>query len=127
MGNCCGKESGNFQGEGRSLGSTPANAPAQQPGGRASVPSPRTSGGRTLGGTTAPATTAQGSPSPRDAAARAAEERAKATHSSQSKGKLGRQLEAQRGQTQTETLAQNARENVAARDADAASQARNWN
>ncbi|KAI7565076.1 hypothetical protein KC319_g6306 [Hortaea werneckii] len=54
------------------------------------------------------------------------QERAKASQS-QSKGKLGRQLDQQRGQSQTGLLAQNARDNVAARDADAAAEARNYN
>ncbi|KAK5168253.1 uncharacterized protein LTR77_006822 [Saxophila tyrrhenica] len=123
MGNCCGSQSNeNFQGEGRTLGATPANAPPQTDGARASAP-PKISGpkgGRTLGrNPQAP----DDSSSPKAAAARAAEERAKA---SQGKGKLGRQLDAQKSQTQSDTLAQSARENVAARDADASAQARNW-
>lgn len=52
------------------------------------------------------------------------QERAKAA---QGKGKLGRQLDAQKGQSHNEALAQTARDNVAARDADAAAQARNYN
>lgn len=52
------------------------------------------------------------------------QERAKA--SQQGRGKLGKQLDAQKSQTQTETLAQNARDNVAHREADNAAQARNW-
>jgi hypothetical protein len=52
------------------------------------------------------------------------QERAKA---SQGKGKLGKQLDAQRSQTQSDTLKQNARDNVAARDADSGAQARQWN
>lgn len=54
------------------------------------------------------------------------QERAKAAQG-QSKGKLGRQLDQQKGQSQTGILAQNARENVAAREADAATEARNYN
>jgi len=53
------------------------------------------------------------------------QERAKA--SSQGRGKLGKQLDAERGRSQADTLAQNARDNVAARDADAATEARNYN
>jgi hypothetical protein len=52
------------------------------------------------------------------------QERAKA---SQGKGKLGKQLDAQRSQTQSDTLKQNARDNVAARDADSGAQARQYN
>lgn len=52
------------------------------------------------------------------------QERAKT--SQQGKGKLGKQLDAQRSQTQADTLAQNARDNVAQRDADTAAQTRNW-
>jgi len=52
------------------------------------------------------------------------QERAKAA---QGKGKLGKQLDAQKSKTQAGTLAQNARDNVAARDADAAAETRDWN
>ena len=52
------------------------------------------------------------------------QERAKA---SQGKGKLGKQLDAQRSQTQSDTLKQNARDNIAARDADAGAQTRQYN
>lgn len=52
------------------------------------------------------------------------QERAKA---SQGKGKLGRQLDAQKSQTQAGALAQTSRDNRAARDADAAADARNYN
>ncbi|KAK3720323.1 hypothetical protein LTR37_003734 [Vermiconidia calcicola] len=125
MGNCCGTQSGsdNFQGEGRTLAPAPANAPPQTDGARTAA-APKISGpkgGRTLGrNSQAP----EGSAGPKEAAARAAEERLKA---SQGKGKLGRQLDAQKSQTQSDMLAQSARDNVAARDADASAQARNWN
>jgi hypothetical protein len=46
---------------------------------------------------------------------------------SQGKGKLGKQLDAQKARTQSSTLQQTAKENLAARDADAAAQARNYN
>jgi hypothetical protein len=52
------------------------------------------------------------------------QERAKA---SQGKGKLGKQLDAQRSQTQSDTLKQNARENMAARAADSGAEARQYN
>lgn len=45
----------------------------------------------------------------------------------QGKGKLGKQLDAQKSQTQKDTLASTARENVAAREADAVAQARAYN
>lgn len=54
------------------------------------------------------------------------QERAKASQGG-AKGKLGKQLDAQRSQTQSDTLKQNARDNVAARDADAGAQARQYN
>ncbi|KAK4506943.1 hypothetical protein PRZ48_000676 [Zasmidium cellare] len=123
MGNCFGKSSSTFQGEGRTLGAQPSNAPAQSSNASAAAPAKISApaGGRTLGrNPQAP----NESHTPGEAAAKAAEERLKA---SQGKGKLGKQLDAQRGQTQTGTLAQNARDNVAARDADAAAEARNWN
>ncbi|KAF7193020.1 hypothetical protein HII31_05665 [Pseudocercospora fuligena] len=125
MGNCFGKQSSdaNFSGEGRTLGAAPANDSTSANKARTAA-APKISspeGGRTLGkNPQAP----NESDSPGAAAARAAEERLKA---SQGKGKLGKQLDAQKAQTQTNTLAQTARDNVAARDADAAVQARNYN
>lgn len=124
MGNCFGKtkSEANFQGEGRTLGSAPATAPNQP---RSAAAPPKISapaGGRTLGrNPQAP----EDSQSPGEAAARAAEERLKSGQGS--KGKLGKQLDAQKAQTQTGTLAQSARENVAARDADAQQQVRDYN
>lgn len=52
------------------------------------------------------------------------QERAKAI---QGKGKLGRQLDAQKAQTQYGTLAAASQESRAARDADAVTEARNYN
>ena len=52
------------------------------------------------------------------------QERVKA---SQGQGKLGKQLDAQKAQTQNQSLVQSARDNAAAREADAAAQARNYN
>jgi len=115
MGNCCGKPSDkNFGGEGRTVDSTPKPASANNTKTSSKVPQ----GGRTLGSSTS------GS-SPREAAAKAAEERAKASQGG--KGKLGKQLDAQRSQTQSDTLKQTARDNVAVRDADSGAQARQWN
>lgn len=189
MGNCFGKTSDkSFQGEGRTLGASPAKVPPPTQSQGASAAVPRIAppqGGRTLG-----KNSQDGSQAPGAAAAKAAEvrlvsssttlkklsprritrtcqrlgcdsgkswswvhiqlpepvtadysdsslhlrlpeanklysqERVKA---SQGKGKLGKQLDAQKSQSQTGTLAQTARDNVAARDADAAAQARNWN
>jgi hypothetical protein len=62
---------------------------------------------------------------PRSAAARAAEERAKKANSGS--GDLAKKLDAQKKQTRTQTLEQAAYENRAARDADAALEARNYN
>ena len=53
------------------------------------------------------------------------QERAKQS-SAQNKGRLSQKLEAQKAKTQNETLAESARENKAARDADAAARQRNW-
>ncbi|KAF1821076.1 uncharacterized protein K489DRAFT_264636 [Dissoconium aciculare CBS 342.82] len=119
MGNCCGREQA-FQGEGRTLGATPAVG-ATPSATRANLPAGThvSRGGRTLGDST------QGqaqSETPGAAAARAAERRKAA----QGKGNLGKQLDAQKAQTQSATLAQSARENVAARDADAANKSLNW-
>ncbi|RMY44702.1 hypothetical protein D0863_16174 [Hortaea werneckii] len=127
MGNCCGTpKDENFKGDGRTLGAAPANAPPQLDDARAAAP-PKPKGpqgpGRTLGKNPQDGGSSE---DPKAAAARAAEERAKASQS-QNKGKLGRQLDQQKGQSQTGLLAQNARDNVAARDADAATEARNYN
>nr|POE54913.1 hypothetical protein CFP56_64586 [Quercus suber] len=124
MGNCCGKQTDDsFTGEGRTLGASPAAAPpSSTKNARAPAPPPSrlkgsTSGGRTLGDSGA-------SEDPKTAAARAAEERARAA---QGKGKLGKQLDAQKGQTQASVLAQTARDNVAAREADSVAQTRSYN
>ncbi|TKA67547.1 hypothetical protein B0A55_08642 [Friedmanniomyces simplex] len=157
MGNCCGGESSdNFKGDGRTLNAQPANASTQPHNARAPAPAKISGpqGGRTLGkNPQVPGDSAD----PKAAAARAAEvrslssttsgtpmlgdvserrdrggrmvatawERAKA--GAQGKGKLGKQLDARRGQSQANALAQTARDNVAARDADAAAQARSYN
>ncbi|KAL1306899.1 hypothetical protein AAFC00_005543 [Neodothiora populina] len=122
MGNCFGKQSTKFEGEGRTLGSTPPARPVNygtsDSTAKKSSYTPTPAGGRTLGSSTK----ATGN-DPKSAAARAAEERAKA---GQGKGKLGRQLDAQKAQTHTGTLAAASAENRAARDADAANEARAW-
>ncbi|EME49812.1 hypothetical protein DOTSEDRAFT_68564 [Dothistroma septosporum NZE10] len=123
MGNCCGKGATdeNFQGEGRTLGSQPTTATTPAKSIRAAAPPKISSQGRTLGNNNS---TPNGSEAPGTAAARAAEERVKA---SQAKGKLGKQLDARRSQTQATTLAATARDNVAAREADALAQTRHYN
>ncbi|KAK5717993.1 hypothetical protein LTR15_008836 [Elasticomyces elasticus] len=121
MGNCFSSSSSdkNFSGEGRTLNAQPVGNNASQPR-TAAAPPPKISGpGRTLGAES------QTGGDPKAAAARAAEERARS--SSASKGKLGRQLDAQRGQSQANALAQTARENVAARDADRGAETRAYN
>ncbi|KAK4634030.1 hypothetical protein CLAFUW4_00565 [Fulvia fulva] len=123
MGNCCGKGASdeNFQGEGRTLGAQPTTATAPAKSASAAAPHKISSQGRTLGNSTS---TPNGAEAPGAAAARAAEERVQA---SRGKGKLGKQLDAQRSQTQATTLAATARDNVAAREADALAQTRNYN
>ncbi|KAK4957659.1 hypothetical protein LTR10_005626 [Elasticomyces elasticus] len=121
MGNCFSSSSSdkNFSGEGRTLNAQPAGNNASQPR-TAAAPPPKISGpGRTLGAES------QTGGDPKAAAARAAEERARS--SSATKGKLGRQLDAQRGQSQANALAQTARENVAARDAERGAETRAYN
>ena len=94
MGNCCGSASGNFEGEGRTLGAAPANAPAQSNTARAAVP-PKVGGpGRTLGGNSQ---TSDQTPSAKEAAARAAEVRSLSTSASsirkpQSRTSSGRRM-----------------------------------
>ncbi|KAI0146556.1 hypothetical protein BJ166DRAFT_629099 [Pestalotiopsis sp. NC0098] len=128
MGNvCCGKaDSEAFQSPGRVLGAAPP-----QPE-RASVPKSRTVGGpaRTLGGGDGgqDASSVSGSSSAADdarrKAAEAAEARAKA--SQKTSGKLSEQLQAQRKQTRQDTLKEASRNELRARDADEAAQARNY-
>jgi hypothetical protein len=71
MGNCCGKEQA-FQGEGRTLGATPAAATNVPPATRATVPvgASASRGGRTLGSSAQEQAPQE---SPGAAAARAAE------------------------------------------------------
>ncbi|KAF2745550.1 hypothetical protein M011DRAFT_139734 [Sporormia fimetaria CBS 119925] len=123
MGNLCGKPSkDNFDGPGRVVGSAPqpsANAKASVP---AHVSKPKVGGPpRTLGGNGAAGESA--SNDPRSAAAAAAEARANKA----AKGDLAKKLEAQRRQTRNQTLQSAAAENVAQRNADAATETRNYN
>lgn len=50
----------------------------------------------------------------------------RASTQGQATGKLGQKLNQQKQQSQTATLAENAKDNVAVRDADAAAKARDW-
>ncbi|ORY66367.1 uncharacterized protein BCR38DRAFT_456931 [Pseudomassariella vexata] len=124
MGNICGKqESENFSTPGRVVGAAP---PQPQ---RASVPAKVGGPPRTLGGKDTSAS--QGSSGgataddARQRAAEAAEARAKAA--SKATGKLGFQLQAQRKQTRQDILKEVSQQEVRARDADEAAQARNYN
>ncbi|KAF2154593.1 hypothetical protein K461DRAFT_275720 [Myriangium duriaei CBS 260.36] len=123
MGNCLGRsssgKSNNFSGQGRTLGDAPAPAPAPASASSAKVPAVANSPGRKLGSTGGDA--AVDGNDPKTAAARAAEERMKA---SQKGGKLGKQLNAQKSKTQAQTLAQASKDNTAARDADAINETR---
>ncbi|OAK98820.1 hypothetical protein IQ06DRAFT_349469 [Phaeosphaeriaceae sp. SRC1lsM3a] len=119
MGNLCGKESkDNFEGQGRTLGSAPA------PATRASVPNNASSAPkRTVGGP--PRTLGEGNKDddPKAAAAAAAEARNNRTTS----GDLQKKLDAQKRQTNAQTLQQAANENRLAREADQATETRNYN
>ncbi|KAH6660170.1 hypothetical protein BKA67DRAFT_653371 [Truncatella angustata] len=124
MGQCCGKaDSDNFQTPGRSLGSAPP-----QPE-RAPVPQSRKVGGppRTLGGSGSASGQDAGGEAAADArrkAAEAAEARAKAAQ--KTTGKLSEQLQAQKRQTRQDTLNEASQNELRAREADQAAQARNY-
>nr|OQO20397.1 hypothetical protein B0A51_10487 [Rachicladosporium sp. CCFEE 5018] len=125
MGNCFGKPSSsdqNFSGEGRTLGASAAR-PAGAGATSAKISAPQA--GRTLGANPVAATEG-GQLSPGEAARRAAEDRLNSSRT-QNSGKLGKQLSAQKAQTQTETLAQTAKENLARREADQAGVVRSYN
>ncbi|KAF2189808.1 hypothetical protein K469DRAFT_659000 [Zopfia rhizophila CBS 207.26] len=127
MGNLCGKESkDNFQGPGRVLGSAPppsnnakASVPARIPNTDSASSSKVKAQGpeRTVGGRSE-------SNDPRSAAAAAAEARAQKTSGT---GDLAKKLDAQKKQTRNQTLQEAAWENRAAREADAVTEARNYN
>ncbi|KAI9848128.1 MAG: hypothetical protein M1838_000653 [Thelocarpon superellum] len=117
MGALCGKESDPFAQPGRTLDSAPAPASGRSPVPSSATQSNQINGGsRTLGGRSNAADA-------REAAARAAEERARGN---QPKGKLANQLASQKQQKRTDTLGQASKEERRFRDADAATQARNW-
>ncbi|KAI1847432.1 hypothetical protein JX266_006657 [Neoarthrinium moseri] len=131
MGNvCCGKaDSDAFQSPGRVLGAAPP-----QPE-RASVPKSRKVGGppRTLGGgggggggggSSSSGDNSSAAADARRKAAEAAEARAKSAQ--KSTGKLGEQLQAQKKQTRQDTLNAASRDELRAREADQAAQARNY-
>ncbi|KAF2255949.1 hypothetical protein BU26DRAFT_536332 [Trematosphaeria pertusa] len=104
MGNLCGKQSkDNFQGPGRTLSSAPT------PATKASVPARATNEGSSA---SKPKITGPG---------RTARANRTAT------GDLAKKLEAQKKQTRNQTLQEAAHENRAQREADAATEARNYN
>ncbi|KAH7114195.1 hypothetical protein B0J11DRAFT_584629 [Dendryphion nanum] len=130
MGNLCGKQSkDSFDGPGRVLGA----APTPSNNAKASVPKqakPKVGGPpRTLGGESSTGGDA------RSAAAAAAEFARQANDnngldaraSKTATGDLAKKLEAQKKQTHNQTLQQVAQENLAQRQADAATEARNYN
>ncbi|KAF2131483.1 hypothetical protein P153DRAFT_365063 [Dothidotthia symphoricarpi CBS 119687] len=118
MGNLCGKQSKDaFDGPGRTLASTPA------PATKASIPATLSSTpARKVGGP--PRTLGEGNAGsdPKAAAAAAAEARANKS----SPGDLQRKLDAQKRQTNNQTLQQAASENRLAREADAATETRTY-
>ncbi|KAF7560713.1 hypothetical protein G7046_g3420 [Stylonectria norvegica] len=122
MGNCCGKPDPEaFAQPGRVLG-------ASAPPASGSVPVPKTVGGppRTLGGGAAPAggsTSSADQDEVRRKAAEAAEARAKAANTG---GKLQSALSAQKRKSRVDTLKDASDEQVRAREADEAAQARTW-
>ncbi|CAO2650369.1 Nn.00g016610.m01.CDS01 [Neocucurbitaria sp. VM-36] len=118
MGNLCGKQSkDNFDGQGRTLGSAPA------PATKASVPSNVAAAKPKVGGPARTLGEGNSVNDPKAAAAAAAEARANKTTS----GDLQKKLDAQKRQTQSQTLQQAADENRLAREADQANETRNYN
>ncbi|KAJ4354483.1 uncharacterized protein N0V89_006220 [Didymosphaeria variabile] len=142
MGNLCGKSSkeDNFQGAGRTLASAPtpatkASIPASAVSAGGPSAKPKVTGpGRTVGG----AGGSDGAEDPKAAAAAAAEVRSvkpknvvkPMTVTAWIKpvtGDLAKKLDEQKKQTRNQTLQQAAYENRAQRDADAATETRNYN
>ncbi|THY53486.1 hypothetical protein D6C97_06062 [Aureobasidium pullulans] len=129
MGNCFGKpKSDNFSGSGQTLAnanSTPAPKPViaapNKPVSASYAPTPAQ--GRVVGGSSP----APSSNDPRVAAAMAAEERLKSSQSKSQKGKLGKQLDAQKSQSHNKVLDETSRETRLARDANANVEVRTWN
>ncbi|KAM0486865.1 hypothetical protein ACHAPX_000129 [Trichoderma viride] len=122
MGNICGKTESEPSQPGRPLGSAPP------PGPKTSRVPPKVGGPpRTLGGAGSDVGSAvSNSSDPSDArkkAAEAAEARAKASSKG---GKLQSQLNAQKKKNLSSTLAEASNQELRARDADEAANARNW-
>ncbi|KAI4183067.1 MAG: hypothetical protein L6R41_005622 [Letrouitia leprolyta] len=127
MGNLCSKSSNKpssssdpFSHPGRTLSSAPP-----PPQSRAQIPKSTTQG-RTLGGGGAVGGESAAEDA-RRAAARAAEERAAAAKSGGQKGKLARELAAQRGQSRVDTLEGVSREERRRREVEEGRGAREWN
>ncbi|KAI6785659.1 uncharacterized protein J7T54_005993 [Emericellopsis cladophorae] len=130
MGNICGKEkSDNFTSPGRTVGT----APPQNAAPKASVPkkTAKVAGpGRTLGGSvgsgSTPSTGEQQQQTPDEARRRAAEAaEARAVGASRG-GKLQAQLDAQKKQSRSDALKEASKQELARREADDATQAKNW-
>jgi len=121
MGNLCGKESSDpFSQPGRTVGSAPP------PKATSSVP--RKVGGppRTLGSSSG--TVSQTPAQQEDARRKAAEAaEARAHAAKKTTGKLGNQLQEQKKQTRTDTLAAASKDERRLRDADAAAEVRSYN
>ncbi|EHA17856.1 hypothetical protein CBS63078_4458 [Aspergillus niger] len=140
MGNICSKSKNQpdaFSSPGRVLGSALNNTAKDSSAPRAPLPSnakPASNwgsgpSGRTLGsGNTAAAAAGDGNATAdaRTNAALAAQKRAESASATGSKGKLGTKLAAQKAQTQNQTLNEASRDEVAAREADGAAEARRW-
>ncbi|RYN95186.1 hypothetical protein AA0120_g3623 [Alternaria tenuissima] len=118
MGNLCGKQSkDNFAGNGRTLESAPTPATRASIANNVAPPKPKVGGPpRTLGDSNR-------QDDPKAAAAAAAEARANKASS----GDLQKKLDAQKRQTNNQTLQQAANENRLAREADQATETRNYN
>ncbi|RAL11553.1 uncharacterized protein BO97DRAFT_406191 [Aspergillus homomorphus CBS 101889] len=142
MGNICSKSSNEpdaFARPGRVLGAndttnTTSAATTKPSGPRASLPKSHSStnwgsgpSGRTVGGDgTAASTPGKDNEDARAKAALAAQKRAESANNTASKGKLGSKLAEQRAQTQAQTLVKASQDEIAARDADGAAEARRW-
>ncbi|GKZ72253.1 hypothetical protein AnigIFM50267_008615 [Aspergillus niger] len=139
MGNICSKSKNQpdaFSSPGRVLGSAPNNTAKDSSAPRAPLPSnakPASNwgsgpSGRTLGSGNTAAAAGDGNVTAdaRTNAALAAQKRAESASATGSKGKLGTKLAAQKAQTQNQTLNEASRDEVAAREADGAAEARRW-
>ncbi|KAG9249843.1 uncharacterized protein F5Z01DRAFT_640815 [Emericellopsis atlantica] len=128
MGNICGKEkSDNFTSPGRTVGT----APPQNAAPKASVPKKAakvTGPGRTLGGSVGSGSTpsTEGQQTPEEARRRAAEAAEARAAGASRGGKLQAQLDAQKKQSRTDALKEASKQELARREADDATQAKNW-